>query len=483
MDNREVFVGVVGESPGWTRVLEQERVHHVPHDVARAPVLVIEGTRPDWTSDYVADGGVVVISGAVAEDAILPRGSVASITGFTPPGRDRRAWAPSLVTLFEAPGEGEVRLHEDRVVKYGVDPDVFPAVVTVRHGRGAVVASGIPLTTLLHAAGDRLRRFSRFTQVTERVASIDKADIADTLLGMLRTAFRLADLPLVTLPRFPGGARSVFVFRVDVDGVYGENMRAIARGVTAHHIAASFYVNVDLSITHPGSLSGWGDGTEVGSHGRLHTLLPTVAENVENLKSAETWLRDAVGLTPSSFVGPRGLWNRHLGEALATLGYTYSSDFGLDFDSLPFRSDAAVLQVPVHPFSPERAAVWAREQGVSPPTGADVAAHYVRVIDDHVALGRPAHVYGHPEVLGQMIDDVLPALDAAATRHALPRMTLGQYAEFWQQRESITPHVVIEDDTVVVSMDDMGLGVGVCQVSPRRVVVNGRSLGDAARTA
>ena len=477
MNAREVLVGVLGSSPGWTRVLEQERIRHVDADVDRTPVVVLEGRLPSWTADYVAAGGVAVVSGALPGEDLLPPGSIASVTGFTPPGSGRRVWAPSLATLFEADGAGELRLHEDRVVKYEVDPDVFPAVITVRRGRGAVVASGIPLAMLLHAGGDRLRRFSRFTEVTERVASVDKADIADTLLGMLRTAFALAELPMVTVPRFPEGARSVLIFRVDVDGVYGENVSRLAQGVTAHAIAASFYLNADLSAAHPGTLSGWDDTTELGSHGGLHTLLPTVGENIENLRAAEAWMADVLGLTPTSFVGPRGLWNRHLGEALATLGYTYSSDFALDFDSLPFRSDAGVLQVPVHPYSPERAVVWAREQGLAPPSAADVARHYVKVVDDHVGLGRPAHVYGHPEVLGGMADEVLPALSAAAARHALPRMTLGQYAEFWQQREQVTPHVTVESDRVVVSVPDDGLGGRVQCVSELPVVVNGRPFG------
>ena len=57
------------------------------------------------------------------------------------------------------------------MVKYGVDPDRFPVVITVRHGAGALIATGVPLTDLLTAPGDRLRRFSRMSAITERVAS------------------------------------------------------------------------------------------------------------------------------------------------------------------------------------------------------------------------------------------------------------------------------------------------------------------------
>lgn len=487
MHSREVYVGVHRDSPGWTRVLDQDRIAHRRDDDGSAPVIVLEGRLPAWASDYVAAGGILVASGALPAEPLLPPGSIASVTGFTAPKGDRRVWAPALATLFEGEGAGELRLHEDRVVKYGRDPDVFPAVISRRHGRGAVVASGMPLTSLLHAPGDRLRRFSRFSEVTERVASVDKADLADTLTWMLTRAFELAGLPLVTLPRFPGGAQSVFIFRVDVDGPYGQNMRELAESVTRHRIAASFYLNGDLSAEHVGTLSGWGSGTEVGQHGQLHTILGSTAENLENLRAAETWMYASTGRRPTSFVGPRGLWNRQLGEALASLRYRYSSDFGLDFDSLPFRADGGILQIPVHPYSPERAAVWADEQGVPAPTPAVVREHYLRTIVEQVRLGRQAHVYGHPQVLGTMAEQVLPALSAVADRYALPRLTLAGYADFWLRRERLTPRVeVTADGSIEVSvddsglddcgLDDIGLEPGVRAPSGSAVVVNGRRI-------
>jgi len=67
--------------------------------------------------DYVESGGVVVVSGALPGDQLLPSGSSASVSGFKAP-EGGRVWAPALATLFGGTGTGEVRLHEDRVVKY-----------------------------------------------------------------------------------------------------------------------------------------------------------------------------------------------------------------------------------------------------------------------------------------------------------------------------------------------------------------------------
>jgi len=221
---------------------------------------------------------------------------------------------------------------------------------------------------------------------------------------------------------------------------------------------------------------------EIGQHAWLHTLLQTREENRENLQRAERWLGQELGLVPSSFVAPRGLWNRGLGEALCDLGYRYSSDFGLDFDSLPFRADGDVLQVPVHPYSPERATVWAEEVGQTAPTPEDVRRHYLTAMHTQVRHGRPAHLYGHPEVLGSMADEVLPAMCTLADDLGLPRMTLGDYADFWIRREQVTPSVRIDPATAQLEID-VPSGDPAVLVESRshwRVTLNGIDAGEVS---
>jgi len=478
---REVLVGLRDGDGGWRRILDQERIGFRHADIAGAPIVLLSGEAPDWLEDFVAGGGVAVLSGALPECSLLPTGTRITITGFTPPGRQYRCSATSLVTAFPGSGEGELRLHEDRVVKYGADPDRFPVVLTVRRGTGALIATGVPLTDLLTAAGDRLRRFTRLSPVTERVASVDKAEIADTLLHMLREAFRIAGLPLVTLPRFPRGSPSVLILRVDVDGVFGTNLQTLAQLGEQRDLAMSFFINADLSEAHPGPMHQWGPRSEVGQHAARHTLMESRNDNLANLLEAESWMQAKVGVRPSSFVGPRGMWNARLGEALSTLGYRYSSDFGLDFDSLPFRADAGVLQVPVHPYSPERATVWADEVGRPRPSSDEVREHYLWVMAQQVRAGRAAHVYGHPEVLGAMAADIVPALHDFATEHKLPDLTLGEYADFWLSREAVTPHVVLSGEELSITMADIGLPAQVSGGEGLHVVVNGIGRGRQAR--
>lgn len=271
--------------------------------------------------------------------------------------------------------------------------------------------------------------------MTERVAAVDKAEVADTLVWLLRAAFAAAGLPFLRLARFPDGAASVLVLRVDVDGAFGDRTAALAAVADACDVPLSVFVNRQLCKEHPGVLEDWSARHEVGQHGAVHNLFDTVEGNLHNLREGAAWLERRIGVAPTSFVAPRGMWNPSLGVALAQLGYRYSADFGLDFDSLPFRvPGCGILQVPVHPYSPERAAVFAREEGLPAPDPATVTAHYLAVLDQQVRANRQAHLYGHPEVLGAMAAEVLPPVVAAARARGLHARTLGELAAWWERR-------------------------------------------------
>lgn len=436
---QEIAVGLhdpAGRS-GWARVLEQEGLPHVRTSEPDQPITVSEGPLPPWAERYVSGGGVLVASGVAPADGLLPPGELATIQRVAPPGREHPAATPCLAWLYRGEGEGrgEVRLHEDRITKGGIVQDRYPLVSRQRIGRGWLVYTGVPLTELLQAAGDRLRRFCEFTDVTERVASVDKAEVVDVLVGMLRWGFHALGMPYVSLCRFPSGASSVLILRVDVDGAFGDRARQLAAVAHAHGVDASFFLNASKCEEHPGELQDWPGDHEIGHHGYVHNVFDQEPDNRTNLERGKAWATAVTGRAAESFVAPRGLWNQALDRALASGGYAYSSDFSIDFDSLPFRTPAGVLQVPVHPYSPERAAVHAAEKGAAAPTADEVSDHFCRVIERQAARGRPAHVYGHPEVLGAMADEVLPRMFATARALGLPHQTLGGFAAWWSERE------------------------------------------------
>ena len=299
--------------------------------------------------------------------------------------------------------------------------------------------TGLPLADHLAAAGDGLRTFSDGFAITERVASIDKADVADAMTFMLVDAFARLGLPYVRPSRFPGAAASVFLFRVDVDGLFGDRCRVLAEVAQAHGIRGSFYFNASLCRAHPGELArDWLEGHEIANHADVHDLFDGIDENRTNLQAGADWIAERLGVRTTGYVAPRGLWNPALDRAMAEVGILYSSDFGLDIDSLPFFTPAGVLQIPVHPFSPERLTIFQDDAGLGRPSARTVLDHYLSALERQAELRRPAHLYGHPEVLGLMAHGVLPPLFAAVDRLGLPKMTVADYAEWWRRRDQST---------------------------------------------
>lgn len=437
LGTRPIEIGVHADRGpwGWRRILVQEGLPFREDPDGECPLVVSDGVVPDWLESYLSLGGTFVLTSAPDIDGVLPRGVLASIEAIRSESAPRPVTAPCLARLFPGTGSGEIRLHEDRVTKDGIVQDVYPAFAVLPVAAGSLVYTGLPLASLLQAQGDRLRRFAPFSPVTERVSNVDKAQVADLMVDMLRAAFSAAGLPYVALGRFPPGAPSVFIFRVDVDGAFGDRATRLAALCAEHGIRGSFYVNAVNCEHSPGQLAGIAEHHEMGQHGFAHNLFPTIEENVDNLTRGAAWVAAATGVQPTTFVAPRGLWNDMLGDALAALGYGFSSDFGLEFDSLPFRTPSGVLQVPVHPYSPERAARFAEERGDPPPDAEDVAHHYLQVMEAQQAARRPVHVYGHPEVLGAHADVVVPALAREARRRRLAVMSLGEYAAWWTDRE------------------------------------------------
>jgi peptidoglycan/xylan/chitin deacetylase (PgdA/CDA1 family) len=438
--------------------------------------------RVCWVGPAVLGGGILVVDEAAGGDGVIPASErTATVTGFEDPGWHTWVAAPGIVHLHEGAGGGELRVHEDRVVKHGLVQGRYPAVLHRRVGRGHIVWTGVPLTALLGAHGDRLRPVAPWSEVTERASSVDKAGVAETLAWMVHQAAQHAGLPIVRRAAWPGGAPSVFVLRVDVDGAFGDRARRLGEVAEAHGVRATFLLNRELIDRHPGDLGSWLDAHDVGQHADLHDLHDVLEDDRRNVAAGEAWVRGLTGRSPVGFVAPRGLWSPSLDRALAELGYRWSSDFGLATDLRPFRPTGPVLQVPVHAYSPERAVHWARENGRPAPGADDIRRHYLRHLDEQVRCQRPVHIYGHPEVLGEVAPAVLPPVIRRAEQAGLPKLTLAQLVSWWEQRERAQPSatwsVGPEGPELRIERTDRSIHLDVDLPLPARIVLDGRALG------
>jgi peptidoglycan/xylan/chitin deacetylase (PgdA/CDA1 family) len=466
----------------WTTALEQDGWTHRTAPQPQSPIAVTTGTVGSGLRSWVERGGILVVDEAAGGDGVVPASDrTATVTGFEDPGWHTWVAAPGLVHLHEGSGGGELRVHEDRVVKHGLAQGRYPVALYRRFGRGHVVWTGMPLTALLAAHGDRLRPVAVWSEVTERASTVDKAGVAETLVWMVHQAAQHAGLPIVRRAAWPDGAPSVFVLRVDVDGVFGDRARRLGEVAEAHGVRATFLLNRELVDRHPGDLGSWLDAHDVGQHADLHDLHDVLADDRRNVAAGEAWVRELTGRSPVGFVAPRGLWSPSLDRALAELGYRWSSDFGLATDLRPFRPTGPVLQVPVHAYSPERAVLWSQEQGRPAPAADDIRQHYLRHLEEQVRRKRPVHLYGHPEVLGEVAAAVLPPVIRRAEQAGLPKLTLEQAASWWEQREEAELIASWsggpQEPELHIQRSDSSIYLEIDLPTPARVVLDGVDLG------
>lgn len=268
----------------------------------------------------------------------------------------------------------------------------------------------------------------------ERVGRHAKAQLREHLIERLREIVAVHNGVWMRLAPFPHPFLSAFNLRVDLDEPVAEDYFRFALGrnllddCTTHFVSTSAYQAEREVLANLA-------GRDAQSHGHYHYVYRDPEANLRNLERADLILRDR-GFEVEGFAAPHGRWNASLDDAIEALGYSYSSDFQLGYDDLPFfpwkeGRFSRVLQVPVHPIC----------EGLFLDAGAvdgrPVAEHLAAVVAEKVEAGEPAFVYGHPERrLGRMPEVMFALARTLSNRPLVWRTTLTQMARWWRWRAS-----------------------------------------------
>jgi len=429
---------------GWMVVCEQEKVQHRVTNQPDCPVMVFSGNLPEWLPEFMEAGGVAIItdcgpdslpfrSNFVCEAAleyIDLRDFGASISRVSCIGR-----------VFQGSGLGKISVHENRLSKEGIMQDEYPAFIFQSYGHGGCWYSGLPFSKLLMVMGDTLREVEGLEGFSERVVSVDKHHIIQSLRYLLIRAFNYRGLPYVHLWYYPQDFESVFTFRVDVDGIFDDKLKMISDAALVNGFTITFFLNRSLCEMDEERVAEIDPRHEIGNHADVHNLYSSLDSNLANIRNCMEWLNRLNVQNGKWFTAPRGMWNHNLHTALEMLGFEYTSDFGCAIGGFPFYpyidgKRSGTLQIPVNPFSAERLSIWLQETHRTDDYADFVKRSFSSILRENHARQLPSMLYSHPECFGDLAADVFRQI-----RHDLGGLkiwvtTVTQFARWWQERDA-----------------------------------------------
>lgn len=291
--------------------------------------------------------------------------------------------------------------------------------------------------------------------VEETVARVDHTAVRRQLLWELRALLEAAGGLWLRVSAFPYPYQTAFNFRIDHDEFVAADFDATLAIVERHADCISHYVCASTHVRQRRALSRL-HGMHVGSHGFWHHTYRDPAANLANVRRGIDALI-AAGITPDGFAAPLGRFNRGLLEALESLSVSHSSEFGLAYDDLPFcPAGSAVVQAPIHPIclglclDAARLVYPADEAGrIAAQTALD---HFRRMAREKHEDHEPIFFYGHPAGrLGRFPQVLRGLLELVESLDRVWRVTLAEFARWWQARSKIEIEAVRRDGRVVVS--------------------------------
>jgi len=373
----------------------------------------------------------------------VPQGLRQALAQEGVPFRDRRpGFLDGRFVLFDSRicgrctvdvGQAALDVHE---LREPGEPDLFAALTNERSARFEWRLGGMTLS--------------------EEIARVDRRAARRRLMERLRELVEVSGGVWLGVAPFPFPYRSAFNFRIDYDDYEPADFDAALRAVAGQEQATSHFVCGAAYEPAPEALRRL-KGLDVGSHGYWHHTYRTLEENLRNVGRGIDVLR-AVGIEPYGFAAPHGRYNRGLAEALAALDVTYSSEFALAYDALPFfPGSSGVLQVPIHPVClglfleaarrKSDAAAVARE-----PAAVEAAVRYFRQeAQARYRAGEPIFFYAHPtRQLGRYPQVLHHLLETVSEFGALWRTTLGEFSRWWRVRAGVRLSVTRALDRYVV---------------------------------
>jgi len=208
---------------------------------------------------------------------------------------------------------------------------------------------------------------------------------------------------------------------------------------------------------------------EISLHCYRHKIFNNLTKNNLNLSKGISIL-NKIGFKELGFASPFGIWNNEISRSINKFGFKYSSEFGLDYDNLPFfpytkkNSFSTVLQIPIHP-------ICVGSLKNSRHSFDEMKKYFHNLILDHSLNNLPIFVYDHPK---QYDEKILTWLFNKINELNLSSLTLFDYSKWWKKKSKIQWKAKIQNNKIILNFKhwDDSVFLKFSKINMKPIIIN-----------
>jgi hypothetical protein len=443
----KLTVGILSSESGWEILLDQIGVDW-------KPVSVRDEVRPEDFSAIIVNTVPTSPQALSLRKYVEAGGAVLGVSGcaqqLVNSTQQKKYFSSLAPNQFKGFAQSEMLdLYSDGILETDLPHDESPFPAIHHNGRGIVACIPFDVNALILDTRTRRKNFyfHKNRLPSETVSTVSKGNLRRLITEVLQFLHLQREIPFVHKWYYPRQEQTVFTFRVDSDRGSEEEVNQLHALCKTHSIRTMWFLDTKSHERWLGRFKDFAE-QEIGIHCYEHVAYSSYEANQKNLSRAALLLEKsrirAVGAS-----APYGTWNPGIAHVFEQLGASFSSEFGLDYDNLPFfpiveKGFSPVLQLPIHPIcigSMNRAGYAEGE----------MKEYFHRIIDKNILEREPICFYHHPtHRRWDVIDDVFQHLRS----RNIPNMSYSDYAGWWRKRNAHKARLDYDPITRLIHTDD-----------------------------
>ncbi len=327
-------IGILGYEAGWEILFRQIGVNWKTLSASdelncETFSAIIVNTPPTslqekLLEEYLVEGGAILAFGNSAQRLVSSKQKTKYFTSLPPSlfGRFAQSTMMDIYSFGVLDTTSFSEIHQ------------LPSIHKVGKGIFAAIPFNINALVLDRRSKRKNFYFDKKRLPNEIVATVSKGTLRRFITEVLQFLHQEREIPFIHKWYFPESRDTIFTFRVDSDQGSLTEVNDLHALCEKHSIRTMWFIDTK---SHERWLSRFEDfgRQDIGIHCYDHMTFPTEEKNLQNILKALSLL-NAQGLHPKGAAAPYGTWNVAMASVFEQIGAGFSSEFGLDYDDLPF---------------------------------------------------------------------------------------------------------------------------------------------------